>query len=119
MSWTLIAILGLSAIAGVALHESCHWVVARALGRRPWFVVDLSDGVETVWEIESLEVRDYAALIAPQVLGGLLFVAAFVFQSWPLWAIPGWITLTLTGSRADWAPVLQALGYESSATAAN
>lgn len=115
MTADLAAAMLVSAVAGLLAHEACHWAVASAFGRDAWIRIDWG-GVEANWPVTRLRWYDYLAMIAPQAVGVLLLVAAFVLDYWPLWALPGWLLLTVTGSREDWTPVLLVLGYDADPT---
>lgn len=102
-----------AALAGALLHEIAHWALATAAGRDAR--IDWR-AFETVWPTETIEWQDCAAGLAPQLLGlvaGLSVIAGLV--SPPIWLAPGWVTLTLTGSREDWA-LLKRYGETSQAS---
>lgn len=96
----IVELLG-AGLAGALLHEAAHWTVATAAGRDAH--IDWQE-FETVWPTEKVEWQDCAAGLAPQTLGIVAAVCVLAgVVSVPLWVVPGWVTLTLTGSREDWA----------------
>jgi len=106
---TLIAVSLVSAALGYWGHELCHWAVAYAFdrdARLDWWPVG---GVETVWPIDEYRWYDGLALLAPQVLGLTLVVTALLVGTVPVVLVPGWLTLTLVGSREDFYPAKRAL----------
>lgn len=91
----LLSRLGLGAVAGVVLHELTHYLVARALGRRP----GLTESVETVWSAPEIELRDRIAAAAPLVVGILLFPVLLLGAPISLWFF--WGFYALRTSRKD------------------
>mgnify|MGYP006980720078 CR=1 len=93
MSALLLALCGaIGALAvGSVLHEATHWVVLRAAGRSPRYVIPrpqnghLTHGVEftttspTPWDVR-------VAAVAPVVTGGVLLAAIII--NWSTFADP-------------------------------
>lgn len=109
MNAAVLAAWLVSAVVGIAIHEATHYVVARAAGRRPWFSVDTRGPwyrwgrPVTVWELpDGFATGDRLAFVAPVALGVVL--APLVFDV-GLVALPGWVTLTLTGIPGDVRPL--------------
>lgn len=67
---TLLPVLVVAGVIGVAGHEATHYLLWLLGGRRPWFDVW---GMCVRADIETVGVRDRVAALAPLMLGASLF----------------------------------------------